>query len=373
MKFNTKLLNLIVNFYGHLSNQMHPLNRTAGGYFHLVVNIIFNFLFLYYLTQDLYRIAPQIAFLDTFKPVLSMLIKFFLYYAQQLILVANFLFSLWYGPQMTYCLNSSLFNSVPFFNDGPKIKLFFAVFIIAEILLFIASSKDQIVYYFNLGGAFSVIGIIVFFSFTTNTYFHLHLLLYWQYGTIVILRQLQKPQQLQSISLEKLIHRVRSIALINDRFYSLLSFPLASFLFVIIFGSIATISAFSAGIIRNWVNLLEMSYPFTTWVYIVVLVKLNEKILKDFDHLMVVCLTANDTRKMFATEARIVQLYYTKNDNLLNKKAKIWCKVRVHELKRKYRDCFQLRLFGMIKINNYFLLSSTLFVLNLVVFLVQTK
>ncbi|KAH9394139.1 hypothetical protein TYRP_021273 [Tyrophagus putrescentiae] len=374
MKFNSKLLFLFTTFYGHMGNQLHPIVLgSAESYLHLGVNISFNILFLYYIRNDLFLSLHMLAIFDTFKPIFALLTKIFLFYAQEIILVVNFCFSFWYGPQITTTLNSALFNSVRLFNDARKVRLYFTAFLALDLALFFISYHFQLVQYFSSGAwgaSYSLGATVVLFCLSSNTHLYLHLCLYWQYGTYVVLGQQQKESL---TSLKEIIAKVRSLAELNDRLFSLASFPLATFLFMVVFCTIATIGMFSLVNFRSFTDALFLVYPVTTIGYIFAVVRLNGLVLEEFDRL-VDYLKGGETEMRSATDKRR-QLGLTGYNwrKPVAKKASLWSKIKVHELKLKYRGCFQFRLFSLQKVDTAFLFACLLFILNIVVFLVQTK
>ncbi len=379
MKFHSKLLSLFTTFYGHMGNQLYPmeLNRPQS-YPHLLVNIAFNLLFFYYIRNDLFLSKHMITVFDSFKPIFTLLTKIFLFYAQQIILVANFCFSFYYGPQITAALNSSLFNSVRLFTDGRRARLIIGALVVFDLGLFAISYHFQLVQYTGSWGVYSFGAIVVLFSLSSNAYLYLHLLLYWQYGTWVVLRQQQQQQQQQqkegqtTSSLEAVLLKVRSLAELNDRLFSLVSFPLATFLFMVVFCTIATIGMFSMVNVRSFTDALFLVYPVTTIGYIFAVVRLNGLVLEEFDRL-VDYLKGGETEMRSVDKLRQLGLYGYNWRKPVAKKASLWSKIKVHELKLKYRGCFQFRLFSLQKVDTAFLFACLLFILNIVVFLVQTK
>lgn len=376
MKFNSKLLFLFTTFYGHMGNQLHPivLKGSPEGYLHLGVNIAFNILFLYYIRNDLFLSAHMLAIFDTFKPIFALLTKIFLFYAQEIILVVNFCFSFWYGPQITTTLNSALFNSVRLFNDARKVRLYFTAFLALDLALFFISYHFQLVQYFSSGAwgaSYSLGATVVLFCLSSNTYLYLHLCLYWQYGTYVVLRQ-QQQKEGQRSNLEAVLWKVRSLAELNDRLFSLASFPLATFLFMVVFCTIATIGMFSLVSFHSFTDALFLVCPVTTIGYIFAVVRLNGLVLEEFDRL-VDCLKGGETEMRSVDKLRQLGLYGYNWRKPVAKKASLWSKIKVHELKLKYRGCFQFRLFSLQKVDTAFLFACLLFILNIVVFLVQTK
>lgn len=372
MKFNTKLLQIFVNFYGLLGNQLHPFERknsSSSGYFYLTFNLTQNCLFLYYFQNDLFLFQTMMTTFEVnAKPLFSLIVRIFLMHGQQVLLSLSFLSSFWYGPQMTCLLNSPSFNSVPLFNDRRFIRHLVLVFITFDLLLFALSYSIQIGYYFTKGSLYSAGALLVILIFSTDLYLHLHMLSYGQYGSLVVLRQLTQNDTLGLHSSSTVVHKVRALALTNDRLFSIISLSFSTFLLLNVICVISTVGMYTIMPINSLSDLVFALYPILTWVYIVFLVHLNGKVLSAFDRFYAKLLKAEDQTWVKSTTG---ELFFLKTISLKANNTN-WSGVNVHEL-REYRALFQLRLFSIVKMNYSFLLAVSLFVLNLIVFLIQTK
>lgn len=352
MKFNSKLLQIIINFYGLMGNQFHRLEckTDSNGYFYLAFNLVLNLVYLYYSTQhDLFLLAAMMSsFNIQMKPFFSLIISIFLMISQHVVFLLNILYIYVYGPQMTYLLNSSSFNTVPLFNNRRTVCLVVGAFTTFNLFIFYSLYRFHLSYYFHQHSLFSAGAIFIIFTYSTNLYLPLHLLLYLQYGTLVVLRQLTSSGSLPSSC--SALHRARSLVLTNDRLLSLFSFPLASVILIITNCTVVSTVMYTVmpAIELSAESLLVSVYPVVTWVYIAFLVHLNERILREYDR-------------------------FCSKQTLNFKKNTGWSgRCVMHEL-RQYQALLQLRLFGMVKIDYSFLLALGLFTLNLIVFLVQTK
>ena len=337
LTFNTKLLKIIVHFYGHLGHNLFSVRR----YSHfLFLNLSLCCLVFYYLQNDLFLSTSIVALFDAVKPLLSLFSRFLFNYAHQALVLLNFLHSLCRGPEVVATLNCSLFSSVPLYNDWKRLRILLAVYLLYNVSLYISAFHSILLRYLNSSlnnGFYSVGTFLALFIINANAHFYLHLLLFMQYGTLVVLRQ--------QLPLQSSVQNVQTLALANDHLSSLVSLPLTTYLVLFLAESISIFTVFGYFQKRRWDKKLYAVYPTVTWLYIALLVYFNRKVLQEFDRF----------------------------NKSLNSKIEGCTRVKVFELTKQYRARLQLRLFRLITIDASFVLACLLFTLNFVVFLVQTN
>ncbi len=299
------------------------------------------------------------------KPLFSLLVKAFLQFGELSMIITSQVYSLVYGPEVIRLLGSSeVFDTVQAFQDRKTTLKVVATFLLVNQAVFLVS------YSLQLGTQWawpptldSATANLVLYSVGANNFFYFHLLLYLQYGTSVVLKNLrnevlEEAKKAGNSYLDSVTGQLRSLALVHDRLLSLIAFP---FSYLVMMSFLSTVNCaclltmfYSAG--DPW-QLMLFFYPAIIWGYFVLLVVLNRRNLAAFDFLV----------KQLVVKQKKENSRLQKGSLFGNRS------LSVFDLQEQYRRCFQLRLFHLVSVDLAFAFAATLLALNFIVFLVQTK
>lgn len=375
--------------------QLFPLNRQ--GLVHFLLNTLVNTLALYYLVYaDILLIGNIVGLAkNRAKPLFSVLFRTFIGFGELSLLITSQLYSILFGPEVISVLNSPAFKNVQLFHSRAAAVKIVVCFFLLNTVVFLCDFNIQLgVWWMHLPLLKFVIVFCVLFIMATNTYVYLHLLLYLQFGTRVVLRGLQAELSGNSCvgrnrcdnskSLTLVVFKLRQVALLNERALGLLAFPVSFFVFmnfcyyVCCWGLLFFFHTTFLG------SLIFLFYPATGWMYFTLLVLLNTNNLKIFDQLKAQMDSAiigrqqqqekqlRGRKKRLTVEGRNfdqlnfpgdVASSFPSNQILLSN----------FELNNQYRRCFQVRFFSLIDVDLRFILATALLALNFIVFLAQTN
>lgn len=368
--------------------RLFPLSRQSVVYFTL--NMTVNCLTLYYLLyKDVLLLQQLVSLVRDTKPLFSVFLRAFVEYSELSLLVTSQLYLLHLGPNLIDLLNSPAFDSVKLYTSKAATVKIAALFIICVTITYLLSFSLQVsVQWARPLTLDTALALLVLYLICVNTYFYLHLLLYLQYGTGVVLRGLQAELSRlggnsRRTRLTSVYFKLRQVALLNDRFLGLIAFPFSFFVFM-------NFSYFvcSWGVLTifytNFLNsLMILFYPIVTWTYFISLVLLNRHNLAHFEKLNKSLAKVskleelkslvNQRRKKLVTSMRINFFQRELFANDVTQKSVYRFSSLNSELAQTYQRCFQLRFFNMIDADLRFILISALLALNFIVFLAQTK
>ncbi len=288
-----KLLPLLVNFYGHLGLQLHPLASAESSskyrnYFRLLLNLTLNFATTFtsitldpYLSKG-YPIDPAIPW-----HVVAAFDTFYLYPTNHILYSVYYLL---FGRRIVHLLTTSphlvkVYEAAEEEEEGvrnlKKLKLAVALgLFLLQHLLFLIVFAQVIAYYPALAFS-SVLCLITDYLTFINPSLTLALLYYGQHGTyrslLELLKSLQNCQYTSPTLSSKLLQmaekELQSMAHFCQQFYLLLSAPLALFIFATIFDAISSLCIGQA--VPNWQTILSCALSLA---YLLYLVHLNAEI-----------------------------------------------------------------------------------------------
>lgn len=357
---------MILFIYRVLGNQLVPLfppNRL--GLIHLLLNSALNLLtFFYLLERDVLQFDSLVSAILPVKPLFSLLVKFCIKYSVLSLIISTQIYCFYYGPEVVKALNSPLFNSVPFFQSKAASVKIVVIFTLINLATFFINFSHQLRSWLGSAGwppsLESLFAVLVLFTVNANVYFYLHLCLYLQIGTSVLLARLEAtlrlsrniPRLSKSDTLS-VFSQLRHLALTHERVVLLIAFPLGYLILVLCLGAINCAGMVAIFYNGNLTILIMLFYPITSGGYLTLLTYLNQGNLKAFDRLASELSKRKSAKNVLKNED--VTVKYT------------------FEMKEQYRRCFQLRLFSMANLDSRFILAAFFLVLNFVVFLAQTK
>ena len=298
-----KLLPLLVNFYGHLGLQLHPLvsadsSSKYRNYFRLLLNLTLNFATTFtsitldpYLSKG-YPIDPGIpwhvvAAFDTFYlyPINHILYSiYYLLFGQRIVhLLAT-------SPHLVKVYEVAEEEEEKRVRNPKRLKLAVALgLFLLQHLLFLIVFVQVIAYYPALAFS-SVLCLITDYLTFINPSLTLALLYYGQHGTYRALVKLHKSlQNCQNTSpilkcFQAAEKELQQMAHFCRQFYLLLSAPLALFTFATIFDAISSLCIGQA--VPNWQTILSCALSLTSLLYLVHLNAEIRELLKRISDLL---------------------------------------------------------------------------------------
>lgn len=345
---------------------LFPPNRL--GTLHFLCNNFINFLTIYYLLQkDVFQFELFANIILPVKPLFSLLVTSLMQFCELSLILFTQMYCLFYGPEVIKILNSPLFDTVSIFRSKTTSVKIVAIYLLLNMSAFLINFSHHLIVLLERGWPQfleSLASVLVLFTIHTNAYFYMHLFLYLQYGTYLVLAhfkaQLEKDCRNSRLSenvFTSVHSQLRLLALKHEQVVSLIAFP---FIFLVLMLYVGAINCLAlAAVFYNGDPLIFVTFfhPITSWGYLLIITILNRKNLQVFDQLVVEL-----------SEKQLVKIVLKNDVTVFARGFGI-----ISEQNKQYREYFTLKLFNLIKINNSFILTSVLFVLNFVVFVVQTK
>lgn len=294
---------------------------------------------------------------------------------------------------MKLCLASNSISTKPFTKSTATLinlldhstavdisKKVLFVFLAVDHFIFMCNYRFifEHLFSFNLHladiGKFIVL-YLAFYRFSSVSVAIFSLAAYSKYSIVVELGKVIEISTKNTLNVEQIGSRIRSLASISRRTNRILSIPLLCILFSQIYNNVILLARM---LISNQVseNLLFTAHFFAYLLLLAVLQQLVNQRLAEIERLMVNGLSCNNKKfnenKMSIVKRRSEHyannlVYRRQNQNKANDTL---CVLTMMEI---YQKCFQTRLFNLCSLNGSFIRLVVLFIANYIVLVTQTS
>lgn len=399
MKIKNTFLRLLVLYFGTFSLPLLPvLFRFRGGQgrflfawnvFAITSSLYFTYFFMKPLAlQSLKRRGDALFVNSSQKPLFEVFFRLGVTFALPIGYFSNYFYfmrlCLVSKPTSTKSFTRSTATLIDLLDFSASVnipKKIFIVFLASDHLVFMSNYR----FIFQTLFSFHFLQFLDIFKFLT-IYFALYrlnscsvaifgLVAYSKYSTLVELGKVLEIGTKDTLSVEQIECRIRSLATISRRTNRLFSIPLLCILFSQTYNSVILLAR---TVISNYVseNLLFFVQFLAYLLFLAVLQQLVNHRLADIEHLIIkklFCKNRNFCDDEVSTGKRKggyflnCQVYCRKNQNRANETL---CALTMMEV---YRKCFQIRLFNLCSLNGRFVRLVVLFVANYIVLVTQTS
>lgn len=193
MEVETTLLRYAVNYYGHIGNKLHPLSiYNYQSILQFTLNCFINLIAIYMMTfVDIFKYDMIIDSLNSGeKPLFSFVVRSFIKYGQLMMTIFTTIYFVVYGSRIVQLLDSRCFRIPLYCSKSQAGLVAFAVLMINVVLLVTLYSKHLLYFILVPLSIQSVMSIVCLYIFASSMYFPCNLILYQQYATRKVLKQM---------------------------------------------------------------------------------------------------------------------------------------------------------------------------------------
>lgn len=351
-------LKLFLSFYGNLSVQLFSVKYNNPK---SVLNLLWNLVLIYLGSRRIFRFKnsnqqtdPQLIRAFKENPLFSMLFDITTVYLHQISFLLNSAYFIlisfqFQSSQLLFFLNVCFSKLQIFHSIFSSIKILFVLIIVHQICLMISIYPTSL---FTLKKNQSVLkklfDFLILLVLNTNTYIVCILTHLYKYCVIKSLEKIIKKYQKNGKNIQKLELEFKKLATQNFWLNNILSFPM----FILFVPFVAEI-------------IISFSFMWVTK-----LTSVDTYFFQFAFHLFFLAIGEFFVQKQLNQIENIFKNHYKLNKF---KKFKVKMKICNLELMPLYQNHFQLRLFNLVNINFVFLFALTFFVLNYVIFIMQTS
>lgn len=347
-------LTLFLSFYGNVSVQLFPVS------FHRpksIFNLLWNFLLIFTCNYRIYQFHvslqekdPRIILAFQEKPLFSML------YNDMIIVQASFLLNSAYFilincqqssrllPTLSFCLS----KLTVFKSTSSSKKIFITLIVAHQIIFFFTILQTLILYIKKRNYWFLLLDYVQFFLINTNNYMPAILTHLYKFCIVRLLRKsIKKYKKEGGKNIQKLENELKQLAAISSQLNEHLSLPL-----------LCLLVPFTSEL------LLTLSYLWLKRLNFV-----DTYLLQFVLHLGMLAYGEVAVQGKLKEIKNIMRNHYTPNKLKLKL---IVAPIRNLELMSSYQSQFKLSVFSLFTVNFAFIFALSLFVLNYLIFIMQT-
>ena len=361
-------LKLFLAFYGNTSIQLLPVRPREN--FSSLLNLLWNMLLIAAGSYRIYRFTyysskstknPAMVRIFKENPLLALLFDVANEYLYQIAYLLNSIYFIVIscrkkGVKIADLLNSC-FTRLPRFQSKSTSRKIFFSFLVAHQVTFLLTIfwtithvvQERPLWYVHLSLEWAQ-----FYILNTNTYISCIITHFYKYCMVESLKLILKNYEREK-DIRKLEVELKRLATLNSQLNEVLSFPMIVFIVPYVAEVLITFSlAWLIKLAHVDTYLLQFALHIFTLAYCEVAVQ-------------------NQLTKIFSIISNHHKKVSNCDTNLRRSEMNMMTPIRNFELMSLYRDRFQLRLFSLVSINWAFIFALALFVLNYVIFIMQTS